>query len=339
MISSETNLAPDILQLLPATGPLLDIALAIGALEASRKGSARVRDKGEDPKRARLVIYGRSIRAFRDEIATPGFQPAEKTLWITFLLGLFELMSETSSTEAWSMHMIQGLGQVIRYMTLIAEPIRLTKELLNIYRGLEISRMILYGTDTMLALGQDLGRSDASDCPKLVMFQELMLEASLLSHRMFRELSTCTHGSSIATAWASRGDDFFRKLRDARLNIENLSHLDDPFEKLAMANWCALCLYFCRNFSYFTAFAGVKTPALTVDETENLISTILDQLETLILRQEVHGVFLLYPLRVAGTSARSISEKGRIIKALKDVYTQGLAVSEWIVTDLQHLWE
>lgn len=81
------------------------------------------------------------------------------------------------------MHMIEGLGQVIRYMTLIAEPIRLTKELLNIYRGLEVSRTILYGTDTMLALGQDLGRSDASDCPKLVMSQELMLEASLLSHR------------------------------------------------------------------------------------------------------------------------------------------------------------
>lgn len=91
------DLAPDILQLLPATGPLLDIALAIGALEASRKGSARVRDKGEDPKRASLVLYGRSIRTFRDEIATPGFQPAEKTLWITFLLGLFEVFSTPSS--------------------------------------------------------------------------------------------------------------------------------------------------------------------------------------------------------------------------------------------------
>lgn len=86
-------LAPDFLRLIQLPGPLLDISLAIGALEVSRKGSVRSLAQRNDPDRAALLLYSRSIRAFSLEIAGPGFQPCEEALWTTFLLGLFEVRS------------------------------------------------------------------------------------------------------------------------------------------------------------------------------------------------------------------------------------------------------
>lgn len=86
-------LAPDILPLIESSGPLLDIALAIGALEVSRKSSVRSLSQQNDPGRTALLLYGRSIRAFGSAIAVPGFQPGEEALWTTFFLGLFEVSS------------------------------------------------------------------------------------------------------------------------------------------------------------------------------------------------------------------------------------------------------
>jgi hypothetical protein len=106
-----------------------------------------------------------------------------------------------------------------------------------------------------------------------------------------------------------------------------------------MANCCAIALYHCRNFSYFPCFTDLKTPTLTEDESSSLITTILDETERILEKSMVPGILLLFPLRVAGVSARMTSHKARIGKALRSVYTRGFAVSEWVLTDLQEVWD
>lgn len=81
------------------------------------------------------------------------------------------------------MHMIQGMGQVVRYMPITAKSTQLTRELLEVYRCLEINRTILYGSETVLQPGLSSAFTPASNESSLAMSQELMLEASLLSHQ------------------------------------------------------------------------------------------------------------------------------------------------------------
>ncbi|KAH7014358.1 uncharacterized protein B0I36DRAFT_436373, partial [Microdochium trichocladiopsis] len=174
-------LAPEFIHFIQSPGPLRDIALAIGALETSRKGSIRSSGRRENTDSTALSLYGRSIRTFSKDIAAPTFQPGEEALWTTFLLGLFELMSKVSSADAWSMHMIQGVSQIIKHIPSSAPLTPLGNELLEVCRCLGIHRAILYGADTSLEMHRIVEKADSSQFSAMRLSLELMLGASLLS--------------------------------------------------------------------------------------------------------------------------------------------------------------
>jgi hypothetical protein len=79
--------------------------------------------------------------------------------------------------------MIQGMGQVVQYIPSVATLTQLSKELLEVYRCLEILRAILYGTDSPLEVQSILEKTGSSQRLALSLSQDLMIEASRLSHQ------------------------------------------------------------------------------------------------------------------------------------------------------------
>lgn len=159
---------------------------------------------------------------------------------------------------------------------------------------------------------------------------------------MFSELhnlSSDVHSSSIAGFWACKGASFLNRLRKSLLHLTKSSSGCDSFQKLAIVNCCALHLYFCRNFTYFPCFNGLQAPALTEDESEELIATVLNEIDKLHRKSGIPGMMLLFPLRVTGVNAKTILHKTRVQHALERVHTQGYMVSKWIMKDLQDLWD
>jgi hypothetical protein len=157
--------------------------------------------------------------------------------------------------------------------------------------------------------------------------------------RLIQNPSKGDHSNSIAEDWANTGVKFLNKLRTRLLHLNKSAFSDDSFQKLAIVNCCALHLYFCRNFGYFSCFDGLQTPKLTENESEDLITTVLEEIDGLHKKSEIPGILLLFPLRVTGVSARTPSHRARVKSALDRVYSRGYVVSKWIVTDLQELWD
>ena len=72
--------------------PLLShIAIAIGALDASRKGSTRSFGKLESPQQIAFRACGRSIQDLYSVISTASPVFRDDVFWSTFLHGLFEV--------------------------------------------------------------------------------------------------------------------------------------------------------------------------------------------------------------------------------------------------------
>lgn len=85
------TLPSDLLPLLDASGSLKDLVLAIGALETSRRGSSHNYPRLSSPHEMSLRFYGRSIKAFQEQIrSSEGIEKVD-VLWTTLLFGIFEV--------------------------------------------------------------------------------------------------------------------------------------------------------------------------------------------------------------------------------------------------------
>lgn len=82
---------PDLMALVQSHVSLRKVAMAIGALDASRRSSVRSLHGRNSPQHAALTLYGESIRALRTRLSMTPSLGSEDILWSTFLMGLFEV--------------------------------------------------------------------------------------------------------------------------------------------------------------------------------------------------------------------------------------------------------
>jgi hypothetical protein len=94
-----TNVTPGLLPLMLSPSPLRDIALAIGALKASRVGWVHSFEIRSSPTYAAFRLYGRAVRSLQNQLGPECPKPGEDTLWVTFLLGLFEVFAHVHNPE------------------------------------------------------------------------------------------------------------------------------------------------------------------------------------------------------------------------------------------------
>ena len=88
-----TDLASDLLPLIQACAPLQEVAIAIGALEASRRATVKSTSEGQPPGIVALLSYGRSVRKLQAELESLEALESQGVLWCTLLLGLFDVCS------------------------------------------------------------------------------------------------------------------------------------------------------------------------------------------------------------------------------------------------------
>lgn len=81
----------DIVTVIGKNPLLLNIAIAIGALDASRKGSIRSFGNLEAPQQIAFRACGKSIQDLYSALSTTGSDFREDVFWSTFLHGLFEV--------------------------------------------------------------------------------------------------------------------------------------------------------------------------------------------------------------------------------------------------------
>lgn len=71
--------------------PLREVAMALGALDASRRASVTSWHGHESPHFAALNLYCRSIQSLRTKLAEAPSSCGDDVLWSIFLMGLFEV--------------------------------------------------------------------------------------------------------------------------------------------------------------------------------------------------------------------------------------------------------
>ena len=89
-----TDLASDLLPLMRTCAPLQEVAIAIGALEASRRATVNFTSEQQSPGIVALVSHGRSVRKLQAELESLEASQSQGVLWCTLLLGLFDVCSD-----------------------------------------------------------------------------------------------------------------------------------------------------------------------------------------------------------------------------------------------------
>lgn len=109
---------------------------------------------------------------------------------------------------------------------------------------------------------------------------------------------------------------------------------------VAQLYYHTISIYLDGVFSYHAPFTTMNAPASpildchTIDSHVESILTLSQEL----LVQGTAGIFLFFPLRVAGARARDSQTQAEILRLLHVIVKRGFAVALSFVEDLSELW-
>jgi hypothetical protein len=89
----------DLFDLLHSSRLCYDLAIAIGALEASRRSSCSQLYAPGKTRAMAFMCYGNALKALQEKLAKAGAAYCEDVLWSTFLFGLFEVSNTCATAE------------------------------------------------------------------------------------------------------------------------------------------------------------------------------------------------------------------------------------------------
>ncbi|KAJ5656003.1 hypothetical protein N7507_007953 [Penicillium longicatenatum] len=336
----------DLVPLVSRSPPLWHIAVAIGSLRASRRCSVRSLSRHESTHYVALKSYGASIQALQLQISKGLSACEEDTLWCTFLLGLFELMTKTSADE-WAKHMVFGTSQILQSMK-NTKRFPSWQKLFKAFQILEINRTILYGESTMLSQdgwplsGDSMGSQKNDGWDSVGTILKLMMKTSSFSHSLFSQtesLTGCLVDVDLTLdALAAQGIEIQKEIMQWESKNEPLTDITEAPCGLAMANFHGLLLFHCKNFTYHSFWRESLIPSLQEYEIEKHVDAILERSDRLLRSSGIPGVLLLFPLRMAGANVSEDSKKRKILKLLDRIYRMGFVVADIIRIDLEDIW-
>ncbi|KAH6874074.1 hypothetical protein B0T10DRAFT_533100 [Thelonectria olida] len=333
--------------LLPLTEtcpPLREAVIAIGALDASRRSHVRTCSQRQLPHSIAFRSYGTSIRNLQHLLQASGALQSDGVLWCTFLLGLFELMSETSG-ERWVKHMLYGTSRIVQSLGPTAQTGQLRSRLFEAFRQLEANRAVLYGEDTFLSQAMWL-KCHNHLAPSLADPIETGLGALVrmasFSKRFFDHIESIPQelrpGHPIIHELANEGMRIRRQLQcwhdHATLHPDRLN----SYLNLALTNYHALALFLCRNYTFYNCWDEQQIPQLTTDDVSTHVDAVLALSEAILKVSSIPGLLLLFPLRMAGASAIAACQRDQTSRLLARVSQNGFLISERVKADLHELW-
>ncbi|KXH33569.1 hypothetical protein CNYM01_08772 [Colletotrichum nymphaeae SA-01] len=346
LFTDEFNgLATDLLPLTQTCLPLGQVVTAIGALEASRRATVRSSRDQQPPYTVAFLSYGEAMKTLRARLQVSDAFRCGGVLWCTLLLGLFELMTETSG-DMWAKHMLYGTARIIQSVMATSTSCQLDKRLFGAFRSLEANRAILYGENTFLSQEpwsksrQELVANPGSQVETIF---DLLIEISSFSKAFFDRIEsipdTLRPGHPAIHALAEQGRRFQQRLRSWHDQIIPRHSHNDPYRMLAISNYHALQFFLSRNYTFYACWEGQDIPSLAAHEIEAHVTAVVTLSNQILEYSNIPGILLLFPLRMAGANTSQSLQKDEIVRLLDRIATKGFAVSRRIKRDLQELWE
>ncbi|PYH84379.1 hypothetical protein BO82DRAFT_254046, partial [Aspergillus uvarum CBS 121591] len=325
--------------------PLLrHITMAIGALEAGRKGAIRSFGAQESPLQIAFRACGRSIRSLRATTVSTG-DPVyrEDVLWCTFLHGLFELMAE-SSGDSFATHVVFGTSRVLALLEPTTSPLSLpTKSLIDAFGILESHRAILYGDNATL----DPARFDIHQSQPPCQTPSFLAAANarpLMLDRLFDEIEAIDpdrRSSDPRLDARARAGLAIREAlliwRDEATSLRRPLPIE-PSTQLAVVLNHALELYHCMNFTFYPCWSTRTVPRLTQSEVDANVAAILHLSGCLLADTDIPAVLLLFPVRMAGAHASGQHARERVVDTIRQIRQKGFVVADRIEVDLHEVW-
>ncbi|CAH0047194.1 unnamed protein product [Clonostachys solani] len=240
------TVSSDLLPLISSSRPLKHLTLAIGALEASRRGSIHTYRGPDSPQVASFGFYGRSIEAFQKQIQTSQGLEREDVLWTTLFLGIFDLMSENSG-DGWANHMSYGISRILQAVKPADDPSPLRMTLLDAFQTLEANRAIIYGDGSFLIeeyWSSHLPGPITQPVGTMQRIIQLMLEVSGFSQRFFEGIELIASDDRplhpLISELAVEGCRLHEKLESWYSETAAERDESDPYIKLALSIYHAL---------------------------------------------------------------------------------------------------
>ncbi|KAF1932134.1 uncharacterized protein M421DRAFT_416861 [Didymella exigua CBS 183.55] len=360
--NSFTGITPQIgtalSSLLHYSPELHDAINAISALHMTRNGYL---NSIQDDKLAALKAYSRSVQRVQGRIVSKSFVCDPSSLWTTLLLGIFELMRDHTGAN-WLAHFLNGTSTLLQ---LQGPGLLETQDKENEHRQafffstriFEISRALIYTEPTFLATPkwstaieaywiQRPGAWTSKEALFNILPQFVDLAIRNLEFVISAEDMLWQEQNQCATSLAQEG----LVLQSALLQWQLDSLLSTPPDiqenrtdaetLLAQLYYHTISIYLDGIFSYqvpFTATSAPVSPVLDRITVDNHVDSILSLSQGL-LAQGTAGIFLFFPLRVAGARARNSWTQAEILRLLRIIVKRGFAVATSFVEDLNNLW-
>lgn len=112
---------------------------------------------------------------------------------------------------------------------------------------------------------------------------------------------------------------------------------DSGFQKALVYGHASL-IFLANTFDYYPFWNLSLAPRMSRVQVDHHVDNILKQTDYILNGSGGSAVFLLYPLRIAGTRATSEAQRGRILNTLDLVLKSGFVVSDRIKQDLLEYW-
>ncbi|KAF2446732.1 hypothetical protein P171DRAFT_238217 [Karstenula rhodostoma CBS 690.94] len=317
-----------------------------------------------------LQSYGRSVRHIKDLITTDTFSNDPSALWTTFFLGLFELMRDSTGTT-WLSHFLHGTCAMLKLLEPkslnLMEPHNSNRRIFFLHiRVFEISRSLIYSSPTFLwdakwtAAIADLWEGDSAALwhPKEALFDILpsfselsiralrfSLDGSQFSLEVPHDLAQSLAGEGFALQeklqrWYAETKFWEKMCQDDQTSPIFSKRLDTEL-MISYAYYHAINIYLSGTYDYHQLWTGPAAPCAPIlarNEIDLHVSRILYFSRSL-LAYGVSGIFLFFPLRVAGARAVDLSLRQDILSLFQLTSQRGFVVAEALMDELLERWE
>ncbi|KAJ4026252.1 hypothetical protein NW752_001191 [Fusarium irregulare] len=337
-----TDLASDLLPLIQACAPLQEVAIAIGAPEASRRATVKSTSEGQPPGIVALLSYGRSVRKLQAELESLEALESQGVLWCTLLLGLFDLMTQVTGDQ-WAKHMLYGTSRILETF---GRPIdQLGQQFLGAFGWLEANRAIPYCEETILSHGE-WRYQYTSFTPTLSSQADTIfgpfVQVSAFSKILFDRVESMTESQRSCHPeiddLAQEGRVYQQRLLDWHNRALVQKQPGDGYCKLELAIFHALQLFICMNYTFYTCWDGLGIPSLAEGEIETHVSAVICYAGEILDHSGIPGLLLLFPLRMAGANTNEPLQKDSVLRLLSRISQTGFIVSKQITVDLEDVW-
>ncbi|OGE47451.1 hypothetical protein PENARI_c044G04319 [Penicillium arizonense] len=343
-----SSIVPDLLPLISTSPVLYNAVIAVGALEANRHFAGRTLQGEEPPYVDSMTSYHKSIGILRSCLGKSNVMQREDVLWATFFLGLFELLSDDSG-EGWVKHMLYGTSKMFQLAGPSDCMSSARRIFYDLFRILEASRALLYNEETILSqecwvLLQKTLSSNASRWEPMEEIITIMIQTSTFSLRaaaiikMIPEAERFTDPSValLAAEGLNAQDTIYNWHTQTLLQLAQ----DGPTEysNLALLYYHALLIFLSGNYDYFPYWDKIPAPVLSPAEISEHLVAILDLSGEVLCHSKIPGVMLFFPVTVAGSRARRVEQRSKVLNLLDWVFCQGFVVANRIRDGLLERW-